>query len=206
MKKIIGIVLVAVLVALTFPNVGAAQGESEEFAIGLSAGVATSGDPYSNVEADSGPFAGVSLSYMFIPHLGMELGVSRYTTTWKLSSIEMGDLSVTPVTLAVQYRILPDRAVCPYLELGVAYLINSFDTSSEYRSRYSRDIDVDNSPGWIAGAGVEFDITNGFFLNLHAKYLSASAGVKETAGSVSVDQEDASVNAVLVGVGARYRF
>lgn len=203
-KRLSVFMLVAVLV---FGLAGLANAEEEfrNFGIGLNGGVAIPTDPYENVTADASAAGGIALTYLPGRHVGIELAASRFETEWNDGTRALGDLAVVPVSLMLQYRMLPEGGVNPYVSIGGVYFINSFETSASAKSRYGK-IEVENVLGFAAQAGLEFKVVKGFVADLAVKYIGAEAEVTQKSGSYTQQAEDADLGTTLITLGAKYYF
>lgn len=208
MKKGLGIFLLVGMLVLGCISLCKAEDDFRRFGVGINGGLAIPGDPYSNVTADCGAAGGINLSYLVSPHIGFELGISKFKTGWEnTSGIDMGDLTMTPITLVAKYRILPEKLVNPYLGVGVVYFINSFDISDRYRQlNYGAELEVDNAFGFAASAGLEVKLAKYLFVDFDVKYVAAEAGAKWNLGSTTQEREDADLGTTMIGLGVKYYF
>lgn len=208
MKKGLGIFLLVGMLVLGCVSFSKAEDNFRRFGVGINGGLAIPGDPYSNVTADCGAAGGINFSYLVSPHIGFELGVSRFETGWKnTSDIDMGNLSVTPITLVAKYRIRPEKVVNPYLGVGIVYFINSFDISDRYRQlNYGAELEVDDAFGFAASAGLEVKLAKDLSVDLDVKYVAAEAGARWKLGSTTEEREDADLGTTTIGLGVKYYF
>jgi outer membrane protein len=114
--------------------------------------------------------------------------------------IDLGDVSLLPPTLTLQYHFNPDGQVRPYLGAGVNYTV-FFDEDLPNGSALST-IDYDDSFGLAAQAGVDFALQDGWLLNIDVKYIDIDTDVLID-GAIAADVQ---IDPVVLGVGFGRRF
>lgn len=140
----------------------------------------------------------VDVTYMATKNIGIELIAA--TSMHKISSDgdPVGRTYVLPPTLTVQYHLMPDAKVRPYVGAGVNYTI--FYSNKLYGENPA--LHIKDSFGWAAQAGVDIDVTGKFFLNLDVKYIDMQA--KARSGETALGKID--VNPLVFGIGFGTRF
>ena len=112
----------------------------------------------------------------------------------------IGDVSLLPPTLTLQYHFAPDSASFrPYVGAGVNYTrfydINLLGGAAT----------VNNSSwGGALQIGADFPINKTFFLNVDVKKIWIDTDVKLTATGATVANFD--INPVIIGVGLGMKF
>ncbi|MEH6503461.1 MAG: OmpW family outer membrane protein [Cycloclasticus sp.] len=178
------------------------QGDSNGISVdGSNTGVEASADTDTMPELD--------FTYMLERHWGLEL-ILAYTehnaNTSLLGLGKFANTKVLPPTLTLQYHFSPDSNIRPYVGAGVNYT-HFFD--SEVKGALdgpSVDLDIDDSWGLAAQAGVDIDVNEDWFVNFDVKYIdiSADAHIKGGVGpSVKVDID---VDPIVWGIGVGRRF
>lgn len=154
----------------------------------------------------------VDVTYMLSDHIGLELiaATTRHGLKGRggLSGVpDLGRTWVLPPTLTLQYHFLPGGKLRPYVGAGVNYTIFYGDKSSDALNTAigNTDLDLSNSFGWAAQAGLDFDLTERLFLNLDVKYIDMSTRARLTTGAL-VNTVDVKINPIVVGVGLGMRF
>ena len=169
--------------------------------------------PGSEVEVDDAWTLDIDITYMFDKHWGTELllavpakhDIKAQGTLSGLGTI--ADTKLLPPGLILQYHFMPDSQFRPYAGLGVDYAI-FFDSNSKSSldgAIGSTDVDIDNAWGWIAQVGLDYDLTENWFLNADIKYI----GLSTTAKLDSPDgrrKTDVNIDPFVFGIGAGYRF
>ncbi|MFO7857552.1 MAG: OmpW family outer membrane protein, partial [Ectothiorhodospiraceae bacterium] len=111
-----------------------------------------------------------------------------------------------PPTLSVQYHFDTDTAFRPYVGVGINYtLFSDEEVDSDAAALGVTDIDIEDSMGWAAQVGVDYELGNRWLVNADLRYidLEAESQVKTATGSTDVDVDiDPWVATIAVG----YRF
>lgn len=154
----------------------------------------------------------VDFTYMATGHFGLELIVAttRHGLSGRGSLSGLDDLGhtwVLPPTLTLQYHFAPAAKVRPYVGAGVNYTVFYGDNSSDALNAAigKTDLHLSNSFGWAAQAGLDFDLSEKFFLNLDVKYIDMTTKATLTTGAL-VNRVDVKINPIVVGIGIGMRF
>ena len=114
--------------------------------------------------------------------------------------IDLGEVTLLPPTLTLQYHFNPDGQMRPYLGAGVNYT-HFFNEDLPGGSALTR-ISYDESFGLAAQAGIDFALQDEWFLNLDLKYIDINTDVLiDGAIAASVD-----IDPLVLGVGFGRRF
>ncbi|WP_417485425.1 OmpW/AlkL family protein [Maricaulis salignorans] len=114
--------------------------------------------------------------------------------------IDLGDVTLLPPTLTLQYHFNPDGQMRPYLGAGVNYT-HFFNEDLPGGSALT-SISYDNSFGLAAQAGIDFALQDEWFLNVDVKYIDINTDVLiDGAIAASVD-----IDPLVLGVGFGRRF
>lgn len=168
----------------------------------------------------------LDFTYFFDKHFAAELilGTTRHkvhTTGSDLSAIggssradvDLGKVWLLPPTLTLQYHY-PVGKFNPYIGAGINYTI--FYSADE--GPVVQHIDYKNKFAFAAQAGVDYDISSKFFVNIDVKklFLSTTATVDASnltpAGSPALApvladiKADVKIKPWLMGVGIGYKF
>lgn len=125
---------------------------------------------------------------------------------------KIGEVTVLPPALIAQYHFSPKSQFQPYVGLGLNYTM--FFKGKSSTSLYNAlngvtDLKVDNKAGWVAQAGADYDMGNGWFVNADVKYIGLKTtatfdvNTKGTAAKASVDVD---INPWVYGIGIGKRF
>lgn len=173
------------------------------------------GIPDSGVSVDDAWTLGLSFAYMATENVSVELlGVLPPTEhdldgDGSISALgNIGDVTVLPPTLTVNYHFNQFGRVRPYVGVGFNYTyFYDADASSSLEAALggSTDIDVDDSWGFAGHVGVDVDINEQWFANLGVWYIDISTEATLDTGGVkrSVDV-DIDPWVVFLGVGMRF--
>lgn len=167
----------------------------------------------------------LDISYFFNPNVSVELilGVTPHdvdavnvTVPGVLAdaTVPLGDVTLLPPTLTVQYHFTQFGNFKPYVGAGVNLTI-FFD---EDQGPVADSISYDSSVGPAIQAGFDYDFdgeAGGWFFNADVKKvwintdvsvdLTTALGAALNASSVIVDA-DVDINPLIVGVGLGYKF
>ncbi|MEA1787444.1 OmpW family outer membrane protein [Arenibacter sp. GZD96] len=118
-------------------------------------------------------------------------------------TIELGDVWLLPPTLTVQYHFT-GGVLKPYLGAGLNYTI--FYGADE--GPVADDVEYDNSVGIAFQAGVDFNLSDRWFLNLDIKkiFINTDATVNATTALGATVGADVDIDPLVLGFGVGYRF
>lgn len=125
------------------------------------------------------------------------LGTSHHEVT--LNGNSLGKVSVLPPTLTLQYHVMPEAAVRPYVGLGVNYTMF-------YNSGLANDaISIKNSSwGMAYQAGIDFQVTKNGFINFDVKKIDIKTDVYLNASNTTLTT--LKINPYVIGVGYGMKF
>jgi outer membrane protein len=231
-------VFLVLLAGLYPPLAGAEQGDwlvrlrgvvvataDESGEIDLAAGGVSTPLAGSGVSVDNSVIPELDVTYMFHRNWGVEViaGIANHDVSLDGPGATLAGLGLTdgfrifdswvlPPTVTVQYHFLPDGKIRPYVGAGVNYTAFLWNdaTSSLEAMVGPVDVDMDNSWNWAAQAGVDIDLSGGWYFNLDVKYIdvegTASLLIQNGALGGSSLRVDVDVDPFLAGAGIGYRF
>ncbi len=151
------------------------------------------------VEVEDGVSLGITFTYMLNKNLGLELLASTpfshdIKSRDDLKTVVSGTIADTkhlPPTLTLQYYFDTNGKVRPYVGLGLNYT-TFFDSNvkGELSDLGYNKISLEDSFGLSAQVGLDFDLTDKYFLGVSAYYMdiNTEATVKGgVAGTLKVD-------------------
>jgi outer membrane protein len=158
-----------------------------------------------SVDASNTPAPELDLSYFFTDNIAVELiaATTRHSMKDKgstLGTVDLGDVSVMPPTLTLQYHFLPKSAFSPYVGAGVNFTVfhNAKAPGAPVAS-----ISYENNFGWALQAGVDFNVSGRWFLNADVKKIFLNTTAKINGGAIVGDVD---LDPWVFGVGLGYRF
>ena len=170
--------------------------------------------PGAEVRVDNDVTPGFTIGYMFTSKIGIELlGVLPANHDLKGSGVigplgKIGEVDVFPPTLSLQYHFDGTDRVTPYVGAGVNYTRFSHeDTSASLETALggSTTLDVDDSWGLAAQAGVDFSLGNSWLVNAAVWYIDIDADATLSTGAVNRDVDiDIDPWVFFVGIGKRF--
>lgn len=163
----------------------------------------------------------MDITYMFHRHWGVELiaGAANHNVGMKgaigpvTSGMRLFDTWVLPPTVTLQYHFLPDNNIRPYVGFGINYTTFFSEKSSSALERAVGgpvNVNVQDSWGWAAQAGMDIQIRDNWFFNIDLKYIdistTAKLDIKGGGLAGSRLKVDVDIDPWVVGAGIGYRF
>lgn len=158
----------------------------------------------SSATVDSDIMPEVDFTYMIDPHWALELILAYTEHDVDTSLLGLGNFvetKVLPPTLTLQYHFAPTSNVRPYVGAGINYT-HFFD--SQVRGGLDipgSDIDIDDSWGLAAQAGVDIDLNETWFVNFDVKYIDIDADAHIKDSVVSDIKVDIDIDPIVWGIG-----
>ena len=162
------------------------------------------------VGVDAATTLEVDFTYMLESNIGLELilATTKHDINGEgnLSALgKIADTGVLPPTLTAQYHFSPGASVRPYVGAGLNYtLFYSEDTTDSLTNALaasSTSLDLDSSFGLAAQAGVDVDISDGWFFNADVKYIQIKTEATVKADGATVSTIDVDINPWVFGIG-----
>jgi outer membrane protein len=156
-------------------------------------------------EVDNTITGDLDFTYFFTDNIAAELtltisphDVSAVNTS--VGNIDLGDVSLLPPTLTLQYHFLPEGRFRPYVGAGINYTI-FFDEDAGA----AKDVSYDNAVGFALQAGIDIGIDDHWAINLDVKKVWLNTDVSVQALGTTV-YTDVDIDPWLLGLGIAYRF
>ena len=121
---------------------------------------------------DSGTAVVFNGTYFFTPNVGFEiLAATPFSHDIKLASdgTKVGETKHLPPTFSLQYHFIPDGAFRPYVGAGLNYTLFFDEDTTGPLSASS--LSLDDSVGFAAQLGADFDISEKMFLNFDLRWI-----------------------------------
>ncbi len=172
-------------------------------------GVFPESDNMSNVlgtgatlDVDNGYTLGFNFTYMVNPNIGIELlAALPFRHDISLSGAgTVGKTDQLPPTLSIQYHIMPQGTVHPYVGLGLNYT-NFFNEETE-GALTGTSLKLDDSWGLAGQLGIDIDVAPNWFVNADLRYISIKSDA--TLNGVGIGTVD--INPWVVGLTVGTRF
>ena len=156
-------------------------------------------------------FPEVDIAYAFARNWAVELVLTypqEHDVTF--AGVGIGTVTHLPPTLTLQYHFRPEGAFRPYVGAGINYTrFNPDLNAAPALGGTDAPLDVDRNSWGLAGqAGFDFRVTQGWYVNLDAKYVQIEAeNIRISGGALAgTEVTDLDVNPWLLSAGASYRF
>ncbi|HCR94420.1 MAG TPA: OmpW family protein [Oceanicaulis sp.] len=153
-----------------------------------------------DVDIDTSVVPEFDISYFFTDNIAAELilGVTPHdvmAVDTAVGDLDLGDVTLLPPTLTLQYHFNPAGKVRPYLGAGVNY--TTFFNEDLPNGSALSTIDYDDSFGLAAQAGLDYALENGWLVNFDVKYIDINTDVLID-GAISADVD---IDPVIFGIG-----
>ena len=177
---------------------------------------------------DSDTQLGLTAAYLFTSYLGLELlAATPFTHDIKVEGLgalgirEVGDTKQLPPTLsALLYPMgffKPEFKFQPYVGIGLNYTIFWDEDASSELSRglgqvtgvdENYNMDIDNSWGIAAQAGIDYVFMDHFLLNGAVRWINieTDATFKGSKTGTRVEADDVEINPWVYSISVGYRF
>lgn len=163
-----------------------------------------SGAPTVGAAVDGDTQPSFNITYMLRDNIGIEvlgaLPFSHDITATGGASGKVADTKQLPPTISLQYHFKPAASTRPYVGLGLNYT-TFFDTNTT-GALAGTSLDLDDSFGLAAQAGVDIDINQDWFFNADVRYID----IETTATSSALGNIDVSIDpwVFTLGVGTAF--
>lgn len=162
-----------------------------------------------SVDIDTSLVPELDITYFFTDRLAVELilGVTPHDVTavsTALGDVDLGDVWLLPPTLTLQYHFNPDGQVRPYVGAGVNF--THFFSADLPGGSPLTSISYDDSIGFALQAGVDYALTERWFLNFDVKKIWINTDVRIDAGGLGIVNADVDIDPWIVGVGFGWRY
>ncbi len=189
---------VALVIGLTSSIASAAQGDW----LGRARLINISPDASSSalsLDASTENTLELDFSYFVTSNVALELILATKKHDISSAGAPIGDVSLLPPTLTLQYHFAPNGAFRPYVGAGINY------TRFYDDNLLGGAATVDNSSwGGALQVGVDIPLNKTFFLNIDLKKIWIDTDVKLTATGATVANFD--INPVILGIGIGMKF
>ncbi|HBK90829.1 MAG TPA: hypothetical protein DDZ68_04060 [Parvularcula sp.] len=170
------------------------------------------GFPGGQVGVDNAYVPELDFTYFFTRNIAAELilATSPHDIVGEgtLSGLgEVADVMVLPPTLTLQYHFNPGGKLRPYAGVGVNWSIfYSEDASSALVGAVGpTSVDLENSVGVAYQVGVDFALSERWFLNADVKYIQIDTTATLNSGG-TINRVDVDLDPIVAGVGVGFRF
>ncbi|MDN3594415.1 OmpW/AlkL family protein [Zunongwangia endophytica] len=174
-------------------------------------GVVISPDEKASIEAIGGDadistsvIPELDITYYFTKNWSLELilGTTKHDVeaiNTSVANIDLGSVWLLPPTLTFQYHLTELGNFKPYIGAGLNYTI--FYSVDE--GPVADDLDYDNSFGFAGQVGIDYMISDKWFINLDVKklFLQTDVTVNATTALDATVNADVDINPWLFGVG-----
>ncbi|MGD2133569.1 MAG: OmpW family outer membrane protein [Maricaulaceae bacterium] len=151
----------------------------------------------------------IDATYFFTDHIAVEV-IAAVTphevvaTGTSLGTVDLGDVTLLPPTVTLQYHFDVNDRMKPYVGAGVNY--THFFNDDLPSGSPLVGISYDDSFGWALQAGVDIAVNETWFLNLDVKKIDINTDVTIDAGGLGIVNADVDIDPVVVGVGFGRKF
>ena len=140
--------------------------------------------PDDAIDVDDSTSVSVDFTYMVRENIGIEvLAAYPFSHDITLNGTKIAETDHLPPTVSVQYHFQPKSNIRPYVGIGLNY--TTF--FNEEATAVISDISLDDSFGLALQGGVDFSLTEKWYLNLVLRYINIETTAKTNLGNVDVD-------------------
>ena len=141
------------------------------------------------------------LEYLVTPNLGVELLAAwPFQHDIRLNGTLAATTKELPPTLSLQYHFMPRATVSPFLGVGLNY--TRFFNVDERGPLAGTRLDLSNSFGFAAHAGLDFNLTERWFAGVDLRWINIETDAR--VNGTKVGRVD--VSPLVYGAYAGYRF
>lgn len=170
--------------------------------------------PTEEVKVNNSIMPEVDITHMVSDNIGLELiaATTKHNASGKTGTTggigKLASTWVLPPTLTVQYHFAPEAKVRPYIGAGVNYTIFYSEKSSAGLETAvgQTDVNLKDSFGWAAQAGIDIDLNEKMFLNFDVKYIDIDTTARLATTSIGTQRVKISLDPVVFGIGLGFRF
>jgi len=174
---------------------------------GIAPDLLTSGlDPQSAIVPE------LDITYMATDTIGLELiaatSVHQFEGTGGIAGLgDVAEAWLLPPTLLAQYHFKTNSKFRPYVGAGVNYTISYLENANRSLEAVlgPTTVKADNSLGWALQAGMDYDISDNWFMNIDVKYIDLGVDIQLNSGGV-IRNVEVDINPIIFGIGFGYRF
>jgi outer membrane protein len=162
-------------------------------------GTLASGTLQADVDSDIEPT--IMAEWMITDRIGLELLASvPFKHDISLNGVDAGSTKHLPPTLSVQWHFNPRGKVQPYLGAGVNYTL--FMSERTTGPLAGTDLDLDNSWGLAAHAGVDFQLSGRWLAGFDVRWIDIDTDVSVDGAEVGT----VNIDPIAYGAYVGYRF
>lgn len=158
-----------------------------------------------DVDIDTSFVPELDISYFFTDRIAAELilGVTPHDVMavgTAAGNVDLGDVTLLPPTLTLQYHFLPEGTIHPYVGAGINYTV--FFNEDLPAGGIATSINYDNSFGLALQGGIDFDVNENWFFNVDVKYIDINTDVTIN-NAITADVD---IDPWVFGIGVGRRF
>ena len=170
------------------------------------------GFPGGSVDVENAVVPELDFTYFLTDNIGAELILATsphdLQGTGTLAGLgKVADVMALPPTLTLQYHFNPNGKIRPYAGVGVNYTIfyDEDASASLIGAVGPTAIDVDDSVGVAFQFGVDFALSERWFLNADVKYIQIDTTATLNSGG-TINTVNADLDPIVAGIGVGMRF
>ena len=170
------------------------------------------GFPGGSVDVENAVVPELDFTYFLTDNIGAELILATsphdLQGTGTLAGLgKVADVMALPPTLTLQYHFNPNGKIRPYAGVGVNYTIfyDEDASASLIGAVGPTAIDVDDSVGVAFQFGVDFALSERWFLNADVKYIQIDTTATLNSGG-TINTVNVDLDPIVAGIGVGMRF
>lgn len=154
-----------------------------------------------SAEAGSDTMPELDFTYFFTDNIAVELILATTTHSVRVNGVaSLGDVSLIPPVLTLQYHFNPKGKISPYVGAGINYTIFYDENPSSSIS----NVDYDDGFGWALQVGMDYAVNDRWSINFDVKKLWLETDVSVNSGAITAKGVD--IDPWIFSLGIGYRF
>ena len=155
---------------------------------------------------------GANATYFFTDWFSLEFGLHYVKTDMEQSatdvSIDLGELTQTPMLLTARAHLPNKSVVTPYLGIGGGYYFNDFGPSAILSETFlpGTSIEAEDSYGFHVAGGMEAFMSDNLALCLDLKYVWSSTDFVREVHKYKGSTDHIDLDTFTAGIGVKYYF
>ena len=162
----------------------------------------TVGGEKSDVSISNSFIPELDFTYFFNKNIAAELilGTTKHDVKVGNDEVSLGKVWLLPPTLTLQYHFYPTKSLKPYVGAGLNYTIFYGVKPGDVT-----DMDYKNKVGFALQGGVDYFVTDKYFLNLDVKKIFLKTDVDVNVSGEIVPAK-VNIDPLLIGFGIGMKF
>ena len=167
-------------------------------------------DP-ADIEFDSDTGYGGSVNFFIGDRLSIDIGASVISPDTEIRRRAIGspggnvEIAMIPVTAILQFHLIPNGVIDPYIGGGAAYVL--FEDADDIGIDDLDRLDLEDDVGFAVNAGVAIRLGNRFGIIVDGKYVPIEADATAVnLGETEAEDTRIDISPIIISAGVQIRF